>query len=51
MSEQNWQVQEKDVTKNKWNWFSDFRSYYEAKNMLEVYQKYYPKAIFRIVRI
>lgn len=49
MSVINYQVQE-EREKGKWGWFSDFRSWSEAKNMLDVYKRFYPQKKFRIVR-
>lgn len=45
----NFQVQEKSEY-GVWLWFSDFRSWSEALNMMEVYRRYYPERKFRIVR-
>lgn len=51
MMDVNYQVQEhvNDGTwKGSWRWFSDFSSMRQAKDMLEVYRRYYPKKKFRI---
>jgi len=47
-SDVNYQVQEKH-TDGSWRWYSDFRTYEEARNMKEVYKKLVPNKQFRIV--
>jgi len=47
----NYQVQEriKDGSwEGKWRWFSDFRTLSEAKNMMEVYRRFYKTKEFRV---
>lgn len=46
-SADNYQVQEK-LPDGRWVWFSDFETYRQAREMKDVYMKFYPDKTFRI---